>query len=204
MADLEKSIIEELPQIPYIQDQVGEAIKWAKEALTKSEYTDTLRVALDVAKYAKESSDPNFFKTHLVVASILAHIPEAVKDERFSKFDTASKAVEKALIGMTVSPTLTEGRGCFKAIMLTLAPLARKNEDYFAAMLIGIKQELENILKGMAPAGIKTPITPKDYIVVLGYANVVANLKMANLKLLDRTYKIFNEIEIMLNNSFNY
>ena len=204
MPDLEKSIIAELPQIPYVIDQVGSAIKWAKEALTEGEYNKAIEVAWDVTKFSKESSDPNFFKTHLVIASLLSFIPEALEKEEFKMFDTASQAVKKTLEAITIPPELTQERGCFKAILLTLAPLAKTSEECFALLLFGIKHDLEEILKGMKKAQIKTPITPNDYIAVLGYANVMANLRMANLKLLDRTYKIFNDIEIILNNEFNY
>ena len=204
MPDLEKSIIAELPQIPYVIDQVGSALKWAKEALTKGEYEKAIKIAWDVTEFAKESSDPNFFKTHLVIASLLSFIPDAAEKEEFKIFDTASQAVKKTLEAITINPELTEKRGCFKAILLTLAPLARTNEECFAILLYGIKHDLEEILSGMKEADIKTPITPNDYIAVLGYANVMANLRMANLKLLDRTYKIFNNIEIILNNEFNY
>ena len=56
----------------------------------------------------------------------------------------------------------------------------------------------------MEIAGVKTPITAQNYISILGYALVMANIRMANLKLLDRTYAVYNEIAIILNNNFNY
>ena len=204
MADLEQSIIEELPQIPYVIDQIGQALSWAKEVLTEGEYNKVLEVAWSVTKFAKETSELNFFKTHLVIASILSYIPNALEDQKFAVFDTASKAVEKTLKAITINPKLTEERGCFKSIALTLVPLAKQNEDYFTVMLLGIKQELNEILKGMKPVNVKAPITSTDYITVLGYANVMANLRMSNLKLLDKTYKVFNDIEIILNSEFNY
>ncbi len=204
MLSLEQNIIEKLPQIPYIIDQVGKAMEWAKEELTEGEYNKAIAVATDVTLYVKAISEPNFFRTHLVIASILSYIPEVLKKEKFAFFDTASKAVEKTLKAITIDPKLIKERGCFKSVLLTMAPLAKQNEDYMAVMLYAIYHELKEILEGMEEANIKTPITPKDYITVLGYANVMANLRMANIKLLDRTYKIFNEIEIILNNKFNY
>lgn len=204
MAELEQSIISELPQIPYVIDQVDSAIKWAKEDLDEGKYNETIRLAWEVTKYAKSISETNFFKTHLIVAAILSAIPDAKLNPKFAIFDTASKAVEKTLDLITVSPKLVEERGCFKAILLTLAPLAKKSEECFTLMLMGIKLELEIILEGMKPANVKSPIGSFDYITVLGYANVVANLKMANLKLLHSTYAILNDIEILLNSEFNY
>lgn len=204
MENLEKSIINELPQIPYILDQVGNAIKWAKEALDEGEFNKALEVAWETTMYVKKISDPNFFKTHLVIASILSYIPDASKDERFASFDTASKAVEKALNAITVDPKLTEEKGCFKAILLTLVPLAKTNEECFTVSLIGLKHDLLEIKKGLGEANVKDPITSTDYVVILGYALVMANIRMSNLKLLNNTYEKLNEIEIMLNNDFNY
>ena len=92
---LEKGIIELLPQIPYVIDQVGEALKWVKEELSEGEYNKTLKVAYDVAQYAKEVSDTNFFKTHLVIASILSNIEDPMADKRFEIFDQLLKLLRK-------------------------------------------------------------------------------------------------------------
>lgn len=207
MADLEKSIISELPQVPYVIDQVGEALKWAKEtASDEGEYNKILEIAWEVTLYAKKISNPNFFKTHLIIASILAYIPNAISDERFKTFDTASKAVEKALTAITVDPELSEKKGCFKSLLLQLVPLAKENEEYFTLTLIGIKRDLLEIKKGMEflKPEERTPITPSDYITILGYSLIMSNLRMSNLKLLNTTYEKLNEIEIMLNKDFKY
>lgn len=201
---LEQGIMEYVPQIPFVVDQVVEAINWAREALSEGIYHRTLNIALDVAKYANEVSDPNFYKTHLLLASILCEIDNAENDPRFEKFKSPSQAIEKAIRGITVDDKLVEERGCFKAIAIHLAPMAKTNGEYLTIALIGIKHDLLEIANGMKEAGVKTPITPKDYITVLGYANVMANLRMSNLKMLDSTYEVFNSIEILLNNSFNY
>lgn len=206
MENLEKSIIAELPQIPYVMDQVGEALKWAKEVLDEGDYKKLLEITWEVTQYAKEISQPNFFKTHLIIASILSYIPEAKKDERFALFDTASKAVEKALDAIVVDEKLSGEKGCFKSILMNLVPLAKKNEECFVIALIGIKHDLIEIKKGMdfLNAEEKAPITPTDYITILGYALIMANLRMSNLKLLNSTYTKVNDIEIMLNNDFKY
>lgn len=200
---LEKSIIEMLPQIPYVIDQVGEAFKWAKEELPEGVYYNTLQTALDVAEYTTSISNPNFYKTHLVVASILSRIEKCLEDERFKTFDTSSKAVEKTLKALNVPEDKILERGCFKAILMHLVPLAKEDEEVFAVALIGMKHDLENILEGMKKANIKTPVTSEDYITILGYSFVMANMRMARLNLLDKVHKIYNDIEILLN-SINY
>lgn len=201
--DLRESIIQELPQIPYVIDQVGEALTWAQESLSEGEYNKALAVAFEVAQYAKEISDPNFYKTHLVIASILSNIENSLQDERFNKFDTASKATEKALKALVIEDKELEKHGCFKAVLLHLAMLARQDETLFAVALIGIKHDLEIILAGMKQAGVKVPITAQDYVTVLGYATVMDNIRMANFKMLEKTYEIYNKIVTLLN-EFNY
>lgn len=200
---LEKGIIELLPQIPYVIDQVGEALKWAKEVLPEGEYNKTLKVAFEVTQFAKDISDPNFFKTHLVIASILSNIEKAKENKKFEKFDTASKATERALDDLIVDKKSIEEKGCFKALLLHLVPLAKKDENLFVVSLIGIKNDLEEIVKGMEKANIKTPITAQDYVTILGYAFILDNIRMARLNLLEKSWKIYNEINILLNN-INY
>lgn len=195
----EQSIIEILPQIPYVIDQVGEALKWAKEEAPEGTYNKIVEVAYEVAEYAKSVSEPNFYRTHLVLTSILSNIDKAVEKERFSIFDTASKSTEKALKAFNIPTATIEKYGCFKAILVHLVPLAKENEDLFAVALIGIKHDLQEILKGMEKVNIKTPITPEDYITILGYSFVMANIRMARLNLLDKVHKIYNDIEILLN-----
>lgn len=203
MNNLEKSIIEELPQIPYVIDQVSDAISWAKEKLDEGDFNHMLRVAYDVTLYVKSISEPTFFKTHLVVASILSNIPEVLSKERIKKFETTSNAVENTLRHLIVTPEKVTKNGCFKAILLNLVPLQAINEEIFTVALVGIKHDLLAITEGMNTSEAKAPITSQDYISVLGYALVMANLRMANLKLQNKTYEIYNDISIILN-ELNY
>lgn len=196
---LEKGIIELLPQIPYVIDQVGEALKWAKEELSEGEYNKTLKVAYDVAQYAKEVSDTNFFKTHLVIASILSNIENPMANKRFEIFDTASKSTEKALKDLVIDKKEIEEKGCFKSVLLRMVPLAKKDEHLFATALIGIKHDLEEVVEAMKKADVKTPITAQDYVTILGYAFVIDNIRMARLNLLERAWKVYNDITILLN-----
>ena len=204
MVDLEKSILTELPQIPYVIDQVGEAFAWLKEDLEEGEYNRVLEQAWEVTNYAKSISDPNFFKIHLILGSIISEIPNALSNPKFAKFDTASKATENTIKKLVIDSKEVEKYGNIKALLLKLIPLAKEDESCFAVSLISIKQHLKEILKGMKPVGVKTPITSEDYVVVLGYALIMANIRMANIKMLDSTYQIFNNIEILLNTEFNY
>ena len=196
---LEKSLYEVLPQIPYVIDQVGEALKWVKEEAKEGEYNKIIKTTYEVAKFTADISNPNFFKTHLVLASILSNIKDALKNEKFEKFDTTSKATEKALEELYIAPEKVEEQGCFKSVLMNLIPLAKKDENLFAVALIGIKNDLLEIMEGMKKTDIKTPITAQDYISILGYSLIIANIRMSNLKLLDRTYIIYNDITKLLN-----
>lgn len=194
----EKSIFEVLPQIPYIVDQVGAALAWAKEALDEGTYNKTLATTLNVAKYVKKISDSNFFKTHLVIASILSNIEGALESEKFTQFDSASKAIEETLKAITVSTESLEKHGCFTALSLLLVPLASKNEQAFAVAMINLRQDVEEIIGGMEAGKTKAPITSKDYITILGYVNVIANIRLAHVTLLDETYEEYNKLVILL------
>lgn len=204
MQNLEKSIIEKLPQIPYVIDQVGEALDWAREALNEGEYINLLKLTYEVAEFTTKISNPSFYKTHYVIATILSGIEDVKENERFSKFDSASKSVEQTLDAITISPKSIEENGCFKAIMLHLLPLAKDNMDLFTLGLMGIKHALQPVLKGLKDAEIKTPITGNDYVTILGYALVIANIRMANISMSNEAHKVFNEISVMLNKDVNY
>ena len=91
---LEKALIESVPQIPYVVDQIGFAMKWAKEAQDEGTYYNTIAHALEVAKYVHAVSEANFYKVHLVIGALLMDIDNPVADERFKPFDSASKSVE--------------------------------------------------------------------------------------------------------------
>ena len=204
MQKLEKSIIEKLPQIPYILDQVGEALSWAREEMDDSAYNHLLEVTMEVTNFVSEISEPHFFKVHYIIASILSAIPDAEKNSRFAKFDTASKAVEEALLNLIVEPGSVEQRGCFKSVMMRLIPLAKTNIDLFTIALIGVKHDLTEITKGMKASNVKSPITCNDYVTILGYALVMANIRMANINMSQHAHKVFNEISVILNNDVNY
>ena len=196
---LKQSILSELPQIPFIIDQVSEAIDWCVEAHDDGVVVRLLETALDVARYVREISDPNFYKTHLVVAALIADIPNVTEDSRFEIFKSASNAVLNSVKEVIVSPELIKDRGCFNALNIHLTQLAKKNENCFVVMLLGILHDLQDLTAALKATGVKTPITPQDYITILGYAYVMSNLRMANLTLLDRTKVIVNNIQVLLN-----
>ena len=201
---LSTAIIAELPQIPFIIDQVSDAIKWCVEAHDSGVVVKQLETTLDVAKYVKEISDPNFYRTHLVIAALISDIPNVLEEKKFEEFKTTSGAVEKAVKNIIVDKDLLIKRGCFNALNIHLAQLARIDENCLVIALLGILHDLQEITSSLKEAETKAPITPQDYITVLGYAYVMANLRMARLPLADKTKVIVNQIEILLNTEVIY
>ena len=201
---LEKSILEKIPQIPYVIDQVGYALNWVKEAQDESDYYKTLKFALDVANYAEKVSVRGYYKTHLVIAALLMDIPGALSDSKFDNFKTASHVVEDTLKAVTINPEWAQMYGCFKAISIHIVTLAKENQDYFAILMYNILNELNAILAGMQGAKDKAPITVEDYIKILGYAVVMKNLKLEKLQFYTPVQEIINSINTILNHDVNF
>lgn len=200
---MEKGILEKLPQIPFIVDQVGYAMKWAKEVYDEGAYYKNIEFTLDVAEYATKISQPNFYKTYLIIGALLMDIPGAINDTKFEMFKSTSNSVENILNNIIMDPKTNEEYGCFKSVSLHIAKLARTNQEYLAVFLLGILSDLKEIVKGMEDVKVKAPITTEDFIKVLGYAFVMQNLRGANLNLLNEVREILNKIDIILN-SLNF
>ena len=201
---LKKSILAEVPQVPFIIDQVGAAIDWCIEGHEDGIVVKLLETSLDVAKYVKSISEPAFYKTQLLIASLIGDIEGVLEDEKFKIFKTASGAVEKAINTMLLDKKLIEDYGCFKALTIHLAQVARIDEECLAVLLYGILHDLIEITAGLKDAEVKAPITPQDYISVLGYSFVLENLKVSNFNLLESTRLLINDIDIILNNDIKY
>ena len=201
---MEKEILESLPQVPIIIDQVGHAIKWVKDVEDEGKALSTLRFAKLVEDYAFRISERMYFKTHLLIGALLFDLDNVFEDKRFGMFKTASGEVEKVLRTIHLDEKLQEEKGCFKALMLQLSKMAKENEECFCIHLLSILNDLQEISRGMKKTGVKTPITPADYIKVLGYSYSLGNIKAPHFNLLDTTGDIINKIYIELNESFNF
>lgn len=201
---LKKDILVEVPQVPYVLDQVGHAIDWCIEANDEGSVVKVLKTSLDVAKYAKSISEPNFYKTHLLIASLIGDIDNVKEDAKFEMYKTASGIVAKTIDEIIIDKNLIETRGCFNALSIWITNLARTNEEAFVVMLYGILNDLKESIEGLKVVNEKAPITPEDYVQILGYAYVLSNLRMSNLSLLDSTREIINQISIILNNDVIY
>ena len=134
---LKRDILAEVPQVPYVLDQVGHAIDWCIEANDEGSVVKVLKTSLNVAKYAKSISEPNFYKTHLLIASLIGDIDNVKEDAKFEMYNTASGIVAKTIDEIIIDKNLIETRGCFNALSIWLTNLARTNEESFVVMLYG-------------------------------------------------------------------
>ena len=201
---LKKAILAEVPQVPFVLDQVGAAIDWSIADHEEGSVVKTLEIALDVAKYVRSISEPNFYKTHLLIASLIGDIEGVLENDKFKMYQTASGATEKTISSIMLDKSLIEKYGCFKALSIHLAQVYRIKEEYLMLLLYGILHDLKDITAGLKQAKVKAPITPQDYISVLGYAYTIQNFKISNFNLLNETKAIINEISIILNNDVTY
>ena len=116
--NFKKGIMEMVPQVPYVIDQIGEAMNWVTEEVEEGAQYRVFKTAYEVAQFAKAISEPNFFKTHLIITSLLSALNgDITKKERFAKFDTASKAVEKSWKELKITEEEVEKHGCFKSLL---------------------------------------------------------------------------------------
>ena len=196
---LKKDILTQVPQVPFIIDQVGAAIDWCIEEHDEGDVVKLLRTSLDVANYVRETSQPNFYKTYLLIASLIADIPNVLEDEKFKMYQTASKSVENTITDIIADKKLIEERGCFNGMNIWLCQLARKDMEKFIVVLYGILNDLKEITSAMETVQVKEPITPEDYIKILGYAYVMFNIQVSNLGLWDRAHVVVSEISRVLN-----
>ena len=201
---LKKAILAEVPQVPFVIDQVGAAIDWCIDGHEEGVVAKLLEAALDVAKFVRTVSEPNFYKTPLLIASLIGDIDGVLEDERFKMYQSASGSVEKVIKAILVDQKLIEQYGCFKALTIHLAQVYRINEEYLMLLLYGILYDLKEITAGLKATGTKAPITPQDYISVLGYAYTIGNFKMNGFNLLGYTRSLINEIDIILNSDVIY
>lgn len=201
---IERSIMESLPQVPYVLDQVGAAMKWRKKETCKNSYEETLRTTLDLCKYVRTISEGNFYKAHLVTAFLLMGIDNCLNKEEFDFFRSASGAIEDSIRSITLDKDLVKEKGYYRALAIRVSELAVENEEYLALILFNILLGLRETSSGMSVANVKVPITFEDYTEVLGAALLIAYFRLSNKSLLFTTRDIINSIEILLNEKFNY
>ena len=196
---LESGIMERLPQVPFIVDQVGAAMQWAREEYDEGAYYKNIEFTSKVSEYASKVSERNFYKTHLVIAALLIDIENPLENPKFEIFKSASNSVANSLKAVRINPDLSENLGAFKAVSMHVVNLAKENQDWLAVYMLSILEELKDIVRGMEDAKVKAPITAEDYIKILGYQFVLQNLRLSKVSLYNTSSEIVNEISILLN-----
>lgn len=202
---LSKSIIEQLPQIPYIVDQVGLAIDKVFEKLQTEEALKVLEDTLSVIDYTLKVSQPQFFKTHLVLVSLLASISSKLSEEELSKFDTASGTFKQKFEQYRIDKSNVEKVGEYKATTMHLTNLAQNEQDLFTLSILNINSLLEKFLNMKQEVALDEDYKKMTQYTVMGYAVVEVNLRMIlnNINLLQPSRDAYNRFMILLN-KFSY
>ena len=178
---LVKSIMAELPQIVFVTEQVATAIELAKENLSEDGFNRALRVTLEVTKFARETSQENYFKYHLVVITVLSSVPEVTKLKGFKKFETMNNIVEAGISELeTTAEELT--RGDYKGLLLKLARLYNSNQELF---LVTILEMMDDFCYEYDSVDV-------------GFAYIEANLRMSDLNLLSPIRTRYNKFMQLL------
>lgn len=180
-----KSIVALLPQNPFVTEQVGAAIDIAKKELTEEQLEKSLRVALEVTNFARETSSDNFFKYNLVIIALLKDVPNVESNKKFSLFETVANLVSNGLNSLKATEAESM-RGNFKGELLKLARLAKENQDLFLVEIIALTDYLTEVISNES-------LSVEDELTVVGYAYVENNLRMSDLTLLNDVKKYYNK-----------
>lgn len=201
---MEKEIYNYVPQIPFVVDQVGAAMAWAKENCEAKglNYEKTLNFALEVAKYVKSISEANFYKTHLLIGAFLMDVEKPTENSKFDIFKTASCSVEHTLEALCMPEYMNEKFGCFKALTMHEVQMAQNNESCFVVTIISMIQDIIEIRNKVREQ--KEPLSHVEYITILGYDRVLTNVQMSNLNLLNTTRNYLNNLNVLLAKDLKY
>lgn len=142
---LVNSIMEYVPQVTFVVEQIGQAVNIAKAQYTEEELIETLERTVEVAKFAKEVSNSEaFYKYHLVVISLLVNITD---ESLLAKFETQSNSVINGIKALKVDESIIVKKGFVKANVLHLAKLYHENQDLFAMYMIMMTRDFNKAVQ---------------------------------------------------------
>lgn len=192
------SIMEYVPQVTFVLEQIGQAINIAKENYSEAELEEVLKVTVKVAKYAKEVSNSEaFFKYHLIVISLLQNIEDMSK---LSMFETQSNKVINGIQALNTSEEDVKAKGWVRATVLQLANLYNTDQDLFAVSMLSMQEILDKIATSYATTKV---LTNEENIAVLRLALVEQTIRMNKYQYLAPVSAIMNNILVTLNKKFH-
>ena len=131
-------IMANLPTSQFIVDLVGEAIKVAGEKYP-DEFETRLDIALRMSEYAKEVSQPLYYKAHLVIAPLVA----GLEASEINKLETASGTLSKACAPLGVFVTAKKKKKKWKALF----ELSKVDVDVLGTALMFAKVAVDKAFK---------------------------------------------------------
>ena len=172
-------IMANLPTSQFIVDLVGEAIKVAGEKYP-DEFETRLDIALRMAEYAKEVSQPLYYKAHLVIAPLVA----GLEASEVNKLETASGTLSKACAPLGVFVTAKTFKQKWKALF----ELSKVDVDVLGTALMFAKVAVDKAFK------------EKDLYTLAGYAYIEVNIRQSGMFINHTVRKYYNEFaSVVLN-----
>ena len=172
-------IMANLPTSQFIVDLVGEAIKVAGEKYP-DEFETRLDIALRMSEYAKEVSQPLYYKAHLVIAPLVA----GLEASEVNKLETASGTLSKACAPLGVFVTAKTFKQKWKALF----ELSKVDVDVLGTALMFAKVAVDKAFK------------EKDLYALAGYAYIEVNIRQSGMFINHTVRKYYNEFaSVVLN-----
>ena len=172
-------IMANLPTSQFIVDLVGEAIKVAGEKYP-DEFETRLDIALRMSEYAKEVSQPLYYKAHLVIAPLVA----GLEASEVNKLETASGTLSKACAPLGVFVNAKTFKQKWKALF----ELSKVDVDVLGTALMFAKVAVDKAFK------------EKDLYTLAGYAYIEVNIRQSGMFINHTVRKYYNEFaSVVLN-----
>ena len=172
-------IMANLPTSQFIVDLGGEAIKVAGEKYP-DEFETRLGIALRMSEYAKEVSQPLYYKAHLVIAPLVA----GLEASEVNKLETASGTLSKACAPLGVFITAKTFKQKWKALF----ELSKVDVDVLGTALMFAKVAVDKAFK------------EKDLYTLAGYAYIEVNIRQSGMFINHTVRKYYNEFaSVVLN-----
>ena len=172
-------IMANLPTSQFIVDLVGEAIKVAGKKYP-DEFETRLDIALRMSEYAKEVSQPLYYKAHLVIAPLVA----GLEASEVNKLETASGTLSKACAPLGVFITAKTFKQKWKALF----ELSKVDVDVLGTALMFAKVAVDKAFK------------EKDLYTLAGYAYIEVNIRQSGMFINHTVRKYYNEFaSVVLN-----
>ena len=172
-------IMANLPTSQFIVDLVGEAIKVAGEKYP-DEFETRLGIALRMSEYAKEVSQPLYYKAHLVIAPLVA----GLEASEVNKLETASGTLSKACAPLGVFITAKTFKQKWKALF----ELSKVDVDVLGTALM------------FAKVAVNKAFREKDLYTLPGYAHIEVHIRQSGMFINHTVRKYYNEFaSVVLN-----